>query len=128
MNNISKQKYQHSDLTKKIIGLSFDLFNEIGTGYPEKVYQNGLAARFEQNNLKFIREAYCSLISSGSKIGQFRVDFVVENKIVVELKARKMILNRDIAQTLTYLKMKKLKIGLILLFGKSAVEIKRLIL
>lgn len=125
---MEKEKYKHNNLTQKIIGLAFELFNEIGTGYPEKVYQKGLATKLEENHVKYIRESYCKLTSSGKIIGQFRVDFVVEGKVVVELKARRMILNRDIAQTLTYLKMKNLEVGLILLFGLKKVEIKRLAL
>ena len=64
----------------------------------------------------------------GRKIGSFFVDFVVEDKVVIELKARGDIFQKDIAQILAYMKEKSIKVGIILLFGKTGVKIKRLIL
>lgn len=119
--------YPESDLTKRIIGLSFDLFNEIGAGYSEKVYQNGLAQKLQEADINFKRENYCRIDLNGKRIGHFWVDFVVEDKIVVELKARNELFKRDISQTLNYLKINKLKVGLILLFADKQVKIKRLI-
>lgn len=124
----NKSNYPEADLTKKIIGLSFDLFNEIGAGFPEKVYQNGLAQKLQETDMKFKRENYCRIDLNGKRIGHFWVDFIIEDKIVVELKARNELFRRDMAQTLNYLKINGLKVGLILLFAGKEVKIKRLVL
>lgn len=120
---------EHSEdlLTRKIIGIAFDLFNELGRGYSEKIYQNGLELKFKKAGIEFARENYCKLEMDGNKIGHFFVDFVVEDKLVVELKARGEIMKKDIAQVLNYLKVKNIKVGLILLFSRNEVKIKRLV-
>ena len=120
-------KYPESELTKKIIGLAFDLFNEIGGGFPEKVYQNGLAEKFIESEMNFKRENYCAISLNNKRIGHFFVDFIVENKIVLEIKARNELFRRDTSQTINYLKLKNYKVGLVLLFGDKKVNIKRLI-
>lgn len=120
-------KYPEAELTKKIIGLAFDLFNEIGAGFPEKVYQNGLAEKLREADMNFVREKYCRIDLNGKRIGHFLVDFVVKDKVVVELKSRNELFRRDMAQVINYLKINQLKIGLILLFADKQVKIKRLI-
>ena len=120
-------EYPESDLTQRIIGLAFDLFNEIGGGFPEKVYQNGLAEKFSEAELHFKRENYCAISLNNKRIGHFFVDFVAENKIVLEIKARNELFRRDISQTINYLKLKNYKVGLVLLFGDKKVNIKRLV-
>lgn len=122
------KEYPEDKLTGKIIGIAFDLFNELGRGYAEKIYQNGFESKLQKAGLKFSRENYCKLELDGNKIGHFFVDFVVENEVVVELKARGEIMKKDIAQVLNYLKVKGIKVGLILLFSRNEVKIKRLVL
>lgn len=124
---MDEKKYPHSETTEKIIGLAFELFKELGAGYSEKVYQKGLEEKFKKHKLSYQKELNCSLLVEGKKIGGFRVDFLVEN-IVVELKARGAVIGKDISQVLTYLKVHNIKIGLLLIFTKNGVKIKRLIL
>ena len=114
-------------LTEIIIGLAFEVYNELGSGYPEKVYKNSLAVKLKRENIDYVLEKYCKIEVDGVKVGHFFIDIVVENKVAVELKARGEIYKKDQAQLLTYLKTSNIKIGLILLFGKEKVEIKRLI-
>ncbi|OGD65440.1 hypothetical protein A2215_03585 [Candidatus Berkelbacteria bacterium RIFOXYA2_FULL_43_10] len=121
-------KYGQSALTEKIIGLAFEVYNNFKSGYPEKVYQNALCAEFDKVGIKYLKEDYCKLIYKGKRVGGFYADLVVDNKVVVELKARGEVYDRDIAQTLAYMKMKNIKVGLILLYSKDRVKIKRLVL
>lgn len=125
---MNKEKYPNSDITEKIIGLAFELFKELGSGYSEKIYQNGLEEKFKKNRTKYLRECHCSILVEGKRIGGFRVDFLVENSVVVELKARGAIIGKDISQVLTYLKVHNIKVGLLLLFTKNGVKVKRLVL
>lgn len=116
----------HNELTQMIIGLAFEVYNELGSGYPEKVYKKSLAVKLEREKMDFVLEQYCKVEVDGVKVGHFFIDIVVDNKVAVELKARGEIYKKDQAQLLTYLKTSNMKIGLILLFGKEKVEIKRL--
>jgi len=124
---MDQEKYPHSKVTEKIIGLAFELFKELGAGYSEKVYQKGLEEKFKKHKLNYRKELNCSLLVEGKKIGGFRVDFLVED-VVVELKARGAVISKDISQVLTYLKVHNIKVGLLLIFTKNGVKIKRLIL
>jgi GxxExxY protein len=122
------EKFSQSALTEKIIGLVFDIYNDLKSGYPEQVYQNALCAELDKIKIDYIKEDYCKLIYKGKRVGGFYADLIVDNLVVVELKARGEIYDRDVAQTLAYMKMKNIKVGLILLFSKDRVKIKRLVL
>lgn len=122
------EKYLETDLTSKIIGLAFEVQNKIGKDYPERIYQKALAEKFTENGIKYIMESYCKVEIDGHRVGSFKLDFLVEGKVVVELKARAQIFQKDISQVLTYLRVKHIKLGLILLFAPDKVEIKRLVL
>jgi GxxExxY protein len=121
-------KYDQSALTEKIIGLAFNVYNNLKSGYPERVYQNALCAELDKAKINYTKEDYCKLIYKGKRVGGFYADLVIGNCLVVELKARGEIYDRDIAQTLAYMEMKNIKVGLILLFSKDRVKIKRLVL
>lgn len=119
--------YPEESLTKKIIGLGFEAYNTIGPGFAEKIYQNILKELLQKNKIEYEREKYCDLVVFNKKVGKYRVDFLVEKRIVVEIKCRNEIYPKDIAQVINYLKVNDKKVGLILKFGRKGVEIKRLI-
>jgi len=116
-----------NQLSNKLIGLVFNCYNSIGHGFSEKVYQNIYSELLNQNNIVFQKEKYAKLLKFGKVVGRYRVDFLVENSIVVELKCRKEIYTKDIAQVLNYLKTNNVKLGLIFCFTKKNVLIKRLL-
>lgn len=122
-----KRDYPESELTKQIIKSSFEVFNELRYGLPEKIYQSALAEALRGKGLDFSREKYGLIRFNGVKVGKYFLDFLVENKVAVELKVRNDIYETDVKQLLSYIKSENLEIGLILAFAKSGVKIKRLI-
>lgn len=118
----------YHDLTKQLIGFAFDIFKQIGPRYPEKIYQKAFENKLVDSNISYCRENYCKIEIDGKRIGSFRLDFLVDSKVIVELKVRNQFLNKDIAQVLTYMNANNIKIGIILLFANHQVVIKRLIL
>lgn len=121
------QRYLYSDLTKKIIGLAIKVHKELGSAYEEKIYQRALYLEFLKNKIKFEREKEINVKYDSVTIGKKKLDFVVDNKVVLELKKSDLINNVHIAQVVSYLKTLNLKLGLILNFGRSKLEIKRVI-
>jgi GxxExxY protein len=119
---------ENKKLTERIIGIAFQTYNILGPGFSERIYQNLFAELLQESDLKFIREKWTKLLVHGKNIGGHKVDFLIENTVVVELKCRNEIFSKDLAQVLNYLKVNQIKIGLILCFSKAGVKIKRLVL
>ncbi len=115
-------------LTEKIIGCCFKVHNELGPGFSEKIYHNALRLALKQEGLKYQTEKVFKVLYQGISIGNFMADLVVENKIIVELKALTgNIPNIFESQLLSYLKASGLKIGLLVNFGNRRCQIKRLV-
>ena len=114
-------------LTRIIIGLMFELYNKLGYGLPEKVYQKALEKSLSKNGLQFSREKYGRIEFDGEVVGKYYLDFLVEDKVAVELKVRNEIYPTHVNQLLNYIKSENLKIGLLLAVSKNGVLIKRLI-
>lgn len=124
---VDSNKYPHSDLAEKIIGLVFAVFNELKFGYKEKFYQRALAYKLEQAGVPFVREQYGKVEFDGKIIGQYYVDFVVDDKVVVELKVANEFFDTHTKQIINYLTAQHLRIGLLFLINPEGVKIKRLI-
>ena len=125
---MSKPKYLYQDLTEQLIGFAFDIYNQIGPRHPEKVFQKAFENKLRDKKITFNKELYAKIEVDGKRVGLYYFDFLIDNKIVVELKVRNEIFNSDIAQVLTYMNTNNIKLGLILLFSRNGVKIKRLIL
>lgn len=121
-------KYLHSDLTEKIIGAAINVHKELGPGYPEKIYQRALSEEFSKQKIPFNREEKFRVFYDNKDVGYETIDFCVYEKIAVELKAVREILDLHAKQLVSYLKGKRLRLGLILNFGKSKLEIRRVII
>ena len=117
-------------ITEKIIGSSFEVHKFLGNGFQEVIYQRALAWEFSQAGLQFAREIEQPIFYKNltSPIGTRRADFVVEEKVLVELKAVKSIEDVHLAQVLNYLKVYKLEVALLLNFGTKSLTFKRLVL
>ncbi len=122
-----KKEYKYSDITSKIIGCSMKVHTTLGNGFQEVIYQRCLAIEMEKQSLGFTRELEMSIYYEGREVGTRRVDFLIENKILVELKAITQLDNVHIAQGLNYLEAYNLEIGLLINFGSTKLEFKRLI-
>ncbi len=115
--------------TEKIIGLAFEIHNNLGFGFLEVTYKEAFEYLFNFNGIEYVREkAYSVKYKQKTLPHKFYADFVVDNKIILEIKAKKSLPPEDIAQAINYLKCSGCKVGLILNFGTPKVEIKRVIL
>jgi GxxExxY protein len=121
---------RHKDITEKIIGASFEVHKFLGNGFQEVIYQRALAWEFKQAGLSFAREIEQDIFYKQlpEPIGARRADFVVEGKVLVELKAVIELEDVHLAQVLNYLKAYKLEVGLLINFGSKSLTFKRLVL
>ena len=115
------------DITKTLIGFAFEIYNELGYGLPEKTYQKAFETCLSRNNIEHSREKYSFITFNGVKVGRYYLDFLINNQLAVELKVRNEIYESDIKQLLGYLKSENIKLGLLLVFSKQGVSIKRII-
>ena len=119
--------YLYKDQTEKLIGSAFRVYNTLGYGFREKEYQRAYALELEKLQLKFSRELYCNLKYEGRIISKFFIDFLVEDKIVVELKVAEKFYKKHFDQVMTYLTDNKLELGLLIIFTSKKVLVKRII-
>ena len=113
-------------LTYKIIGSAQRVHSQLGNGFQEVIYQRALAIEMRKADLSFIRELEMPIHYDDEEIGTRRVDFLVEDKVLVELKALISMEDVHLAQGLNYLVAYKLNLGLLLNFGGRSLEVKRL--
>lgn len=120
----------HREITGKILGAAFEVHKFLGNGFQEVIYQRALAWEFKMAGLAYAREIEQAIYYKHlpRPIGKRRADFVVEEKVLVELKARKELEDVHLAQVLNYLKAYRLKVGLLINFGSKSMEFKRLVL
>jgi hypothetical protein len=123
-----KEEYKYSDITQNIIGCAMKVHNTLGNGFQEVIYQRALAIEMSKQRLSFVREMEMPIFYENEEIGTRRVDFFVEDKIMVELKAITQLEKVHLAQALNYLEAYKMEIGMLINFGNTKLEFKRLTL
>ena len=116
---------EFEDLTHKIIGCAMEVHKTLGNGFQEVIYQRALAIEFQFQNIEFDREKEMTIHYRDFDIGTRRVDFFVENQIMVELKAVINLEDVHLAQAMNYLEAYKMKIGLLINFGSKSLQFKR---
>jgi len=119
--------YKYSDITKKIIGASMNVHCSLGNGFQEVIYQRALSIEFDNVGLTYNREQEMDIYYKGIKIGTRRVDFLVEDCVMVELKAVAQMEDVHLAQAINYLEAYGLEIGLLINFGSTSLQFKRVI-
>jgi len=122
-----KEKHRFEKLSNKIIGAAIEVHRVLGPGFLEYIYEQALKIEFSERNLNCESQKEIRINYNGVEIGQHRLDLVVENVIIVELKAVKGFADIHFAQLRSYLKATGLKVGLLLNFGKPTLEIKRVV-
>ncbi|MCC6583875.1 MAG: GxxExxY protein [Chitinophagales bacterium] len=120
------EKYKHSEITSKIIGCAMIVHKTLGNGFQEVIYQRALEIEMRLANLNFYREFEMQIIYREEQIGTRRVDFLAENIISVELKAITKLEEVHFAQAINYLEAYNLEIGLLINFGETSLNFKRL--
>ena len=116
----------YDEITHKIIGCAMKVHRTLGNGFQEVIYQRALAIEMEKQWLHFARELEMIILYEGVDIGTRRVDFFVEDKIMVELKAIVALNDTNINQCRNYLEAYNLPIGLLINFGSNSLEYKRI--
>lgn len=115
---------KHQELSKKIIACAYNVHKELGYGFLEKVYKNALAVELRETCLKCDVEVSLKVLYHGNVVGDYYADMIVDDKIIVEVKAVSKIQPIQEAQLVHYLKATGINVGLLINFGES-VEIKR---
>lgn len=110
-------KLKHSDTTEKVIGVFFDVYNELGHGFLESVYQESMAIALADVGLKVEREVLVPVYFRGKSVGDYRADLVVNGVVIVELKTAKALEASHEAQLFHYLRATEVEVGILLNFG-----------
>ena len=118
--------YPESELTAKIIGCALEVHKALGNGFQEVIYQRTLAIEMTSQNVRFTREQEMPIFYKGHDIGTCRVDFFVENRVMVEIKAVIRFEDVHLAQAINYLEAYGLEVGLLINFGAQRMEFRRL--
>jgi GxxExxY protein len=117
---------KHEELTHKIIGCAMKVHATLGNGFQEIIYHKALAIEFSKQRVQFISEQSMSIFYEGIEVGNRRVDFFIENIIMLEIKAQIDLQDIHLAQALNYLEASNNEIGLLINFGSKQLQFKRL--
>ena len=119
------EEYKHSELTGMIIGCAMKVHRVIGPGFPEIIYMRCLMIELKKSGLNFETEVERDIFYDGIKVGSRRLDLIVENKVIVELKAVTEVEPLFYNQIINYLKIFKIEIGLLINFGNISLQYRR---
>ena len=124
---MNQQHYKHADITRKIIGAAMKVHSTLGNGFQEVIYQRAMAIEMTKIGLDFQRELEMPIYYDSKQIGTRRVDFLVEGKVMLELKAVTALEDVHLAQAINYLEAYGLEVGLLINFGSKSLQFRRLI-
>lgn len=117
----------HQDITEQIIGAAFEVYNELGYGFLESVYQKAMKVELELRGLVAVLESQIRVYYKGIDVGHYEADIFVNQCVLVEIKVAKEYQKADEAQLLNELKATGIKVGLLINFGRTKVEFKRMV-
>ena len=123
-----EEKIVYKNLSYKIVGLAIQVRKELGFGFLEKVYENALMVLLQENGIEAKQQFPIKVSFHGHIVGDYIADILVENQIILELKAQDKIVDIHKAQTLNYLRATSLKLAILLNFGKDRLAHERLVL
>ena len=116
---------EYEELTHKIIGAAYKVFNTLGFGFLESIYKNAMIVELAKNNLKVEAEKPLKVYYDNQIVGDFFIDLYIEDKVVVELKSVQNLIKEHEVQLVNYLQGLQKDIGLLINFGPSGVDVKR---
>jgi len=122
--NTEKQDVKYKELTEKIIKIFYRVYNKLGYGFLEKVYENAMMVEFTREGIPVLPQSALRVFYEKEVVGEYFADMLVDNKVIVEIKAAKSLAAENEAQLLNYLKATDIEIGLLLNFGPKP-EVKR---
>ncbi|MBI2591395.1 MAG: GxxExxY protein [Candidatus Brennerbacteria bacterium] len=125
--SVKKTDLFYPELSFKLIGAAFDVYNKLGWGYQENIYQKAYALTLNDLGIKFEKEKFVAITFNNKNIGRVFLDFVVENTIVVEMKIMPKLGYIHINQVVSYLKNVNLKLAILIYFLKDGVRYRRII-
>ena len=118
------KEIKHKELTEKIIRVFYKVYNNLGYGFLEKVYENGMMLEFSRERISAVAQFAIKVYYEDEIIGEYFADILVDNKVIVEIKAARNLALENEAQLLNYLKATEIEVGLLLNFGAKP-EIRR---
>lgn len=125
-NKLEMANLLHHTITDAILKVYYEVYNELGSGFLEKVYQNAMYFELKAMGYKVEAQKQIKVFFKGQLVGEYYSDILVEDKVIVELKATELLLNVHVAQIMNYLKATEMEVGLLLNFGEEP-EFKRII-
>ena len=129
MKNITrKRNYVDDSLTRRIIAACYEVHNKLGPGFVEKIYLSALKIALQKADIKYVPEKEFWVKFDNEKVGKFRIDLLVENKVIVELKSLEGSFPKVFeSQVISYLKASGLRVGLLVNFGNEKCVVRRLV-
>lgn len=122
------EKVLYKDLSYKIVGCFYKVYNTLGPGHKENIHQRALIIEFDNNGIKYVSKKKLSLEYEGKKIGTYEPDFIVDDKIIIEIKSVLIIPKVFEKQLYYYLKGSNYRLGYLVNFGSDKIDIRRRIL
>jgi GxxExxY protein len=119
--------YAHADITGKIIGALYQVYNEMGFGYQEKYYYRAIKNKLLELGFKVDEQLLASIVVAGKIIGRYYLDFLVDGVVVLEIKVADRVYPQHVRQVIGYLKAKNLKVGLVGVISPRGIIIKRVV-
>lgn len=116
---------KHSDITEKVLGAFYSVYNEMGYGFFEKVYENALAFELNRLGFKVEQQKPINVYYGGEVVGEYFSDILVDEVVILELKSVKQVLPEHEAQLISYLKASLVEVGLLLNFGPKSVTVRK---
>ncbi len=122
--NADFQDFKYKELTDRIIKVFYKIYGKLGYGFLEKVYENTMMIEFKKKGIIAIAQAPIKVLYEGEVVGEYYADIMVEDKIIIEIKASNILAGENEAQLLNYLKASNIEVGLLLNFGPKP-EVRR---
>ncbi len=126
-NKLIGSKVIYPELSYRIVGILFDVHTELGNRYQEKYYQRAVEVKLKKEKIPYVREIAVDLMMDGEKIGKYFLDFLIDGKIIIELKVKSTFVKNDFRQISAYLKASNLKLGILANFYGNSLEYKRIL-